>query len=178
MVPLPGPGVVDQTSRAYNNLFGYGTIGITSLAEQAAATNTSFDFVVGPNAKVIVLTLAGISTSGTSLPIAQLTDAGGPQATGYRGLVSNTAGTVVVNNTGFNLTGAQVAAGTYDGKITLHLHGSNIWIADSLVARTDTNAMYYMAGGVTLDSECIGIRLTMVNGTDTFDAGSAAVQWE
>ena len=112
--------------------------------------------------------------------IAQLTDAGATKATGYTGLVSNTVGTTVAHNTGFNLTGAQVAVGTYTGKITLHRHGNtNTWIANSIVARTDgTLSMYYASGGVTLDSECTGIRLTMVNGTDAFDAGSAAAQWE
>ena len=180
MVPIPGPGVVDQASFAYNNLFGYAADPGPQVLAAQAGSGTALDFTVGPGADVIVLDVSEISTDGTSLMIAQLIDAGGAQATGYTGLVSNTVGTTVAHNTGFNLTGAQVAGATYTGKITLRRHGAtNTWIANSIVARTDgTLSMYYAAGGVTLDSECTGIILTMVNGTDAFDAGSAAAQWE
>ena len=180
MVPIPGPGVVDQTSFAYLNLFGYAPDPGPNVLPELSATGTSLDFDVGPNADVIELSVSEISTDGTSLMMAQLIDGGGAQATGYTGVITDTGGTNTALTTGFLLTRAQVAAGTYTGKITLHRHGAtNTWISHSIVSRTDgTLSLYTAAGGVTLDSECTGIRLTMVNGTDAFDAGSAAAQWE
>ena len=181
MVQLPGPGVVDQTSFAYLNIFGYAPDPGPSVLTELSATGTSLDFDVGPNADVIVLSVAGISTDGTSLMMVQLTDGGGAQATGYTGVITDTGGTNTALTTGFLLTRAQVAAATYTGKIVLHRHGStNTWVSSSIVSRTDGGALslYTSAGGVTLDDACVGIRLTMVNGTDAFDAGSTAAQWE
>ena len=151
------------------------------LAAQATTSGTSKDFDVGAGASVIVLDVYELSTNGTSLLMAQLIDGGGAQVTGYTGVVSSqTGGTTVGHSTGFLLTAAQVAAGTYTGKVTLCRHGAtNTWVGTSLVARTDgTLSLFTSAGGVTLDSECTGIRLTMVNGTDAFDAGASAAQWE
>ena len=150
------------------------------LAAQATTSGTSKTFAVGAGAAVIELDVYELSTNGTSLLMAQLIDGGGAQATGYTGNIADTGGGVTGLTTGFLLTRAQVAAATYTGKITLHRHGAtNIWISTSCVSRTDgTLSMYTSSGGVTLDSECTGIILTMVNGTDAFDAGAAAAQWE
>ena len=53
----------------------------------------------------------------------------------------------------------------------------NSWVATSVI-KTTANSASYSAGDVTLSGTLDRVRITTVNGTDTFDAGSINILWE
>jgi hypothetical protein len=69
------------------------------------------------------------------------------------------------------------AANVMTGHIVLTLVGSNIWIS-SHALRATTVACVFGAGNKTLSGTLDRVRLTTVNGTDTFDAGSVNILYE
>jgi hypothetical protein len=56
--------------------------------------------------------------------------------------------------------------------------GSNIFSQTGTFYRNNTNGMAYCAGTKTLSDTLTQIRITTVNGTDTFDAGSVNIIYE
>ena len=178
MVQLPGPGVVDQTSRAYNNLFGYGTLGITIAAEQSSATGTVVDFGIPPGVKKIKLMLVGGSTNGITAIIVQLGTAAGVENTGYTGAAVTQAGTVNAYTAGFTLINVAVAAALYQAVITLSLEnaGTFTWMGESSLTNS-TTIFTRGVGSKSLASELTTVRLTSV-GPDTLDAGTVSVSYE
>jgi hypothetical protein len=57
------------------------------------------------------------------------------------------------------------------------LIGSNVWIETSTISDESTS-MLLGAGRKTLSATLDRIRLTTVNGTDTFDSGSVNIMYE
>jgi hypothetical protein len=120
--------------------------GIT-LGTSVTASGTSVDFTSIPSGtKKITISFSGVSTNGTSLVLMQIGDSGGVENTGYLGSsIQTTNGAAVAGSTlsaGFIVCQAANAGAIRYGSITLSL-------------------------SATLDR----VRMTTVNGTDTFDAG-------
>jgi hypothetical protein len=69
-----------------------------------------------------------------------------------------------------------VAVNVLHGVLVFDLLASNIWVCRYFIA-AGTNA-FYGGGAISVGGTLDGIRLTTVGGTDTFDAGSAAISWE
>ena len=86
--------------------------------------------------------------------------------------VSNTAYT-----TGFGIAAA-LATNALSGVVTLYALGSNTWIASGVVASSTNLVTGTVGGTVTLSGALDRVRLTTVNGTDTFDAGSVNILYE
>ena len=143
---------------------------------KATTSGTAVDFTGIPSwAKRVTVMLSGVSTNGSSLAQIQI-GSGSIDVTGYVGAVTG-ASTAVSSTSyasGFLLQNAQAAADVLHGAITLSSMGSNIWAAQGTVAR---NSAYTNTGGgtKTLSGTLDRIRLTTVNGTDTFDAGSVNI---
>jgi hypothetical protein len=57
-------------------------------------------------------------------------------------------------------------------------NATGIWVCDGVFARGDTVANYVFAGSKTLSGALDRIRITTVNGTDTFDAGTINILYE
>jgi hypothetical protein len=156
---------------------------LTSGTAVASTSGTSIDFTGIPSwAKKITVMLAGVSTSGTSIILIQLGDSGGIETSGYTGGGNYLpgAGTVTLSTTGFGLMGLNPTASTFhDGFITLALQNSGTftWVETGLLIRSDAN-MTNTAGAKSLSATLDRIRLTTVNGTDTFDAGSVNILYE
>ena len=55
---------------------------------------------------------------------------------------------------------------------------TNLWCASGTTAESDAARGCYSAGSVTLSGVCTRVRITTVNGTDTFDAGSINILYE
>jgi hypothetical protein len=156
---------------------------LISGTAQASTSGTSIDFTSIPSwVKRITVMFSGVSTNGSSVPIVQLGTSGSPATTGYfggsTGLAAGTLQTIDYT-TGFAFRNDSNSSRTASGQFIFSLLSSstNTWV---------------MTGGVYLESAVAGIsfgskslsgtlnmiRLTTVNGTDTFDAGSVNILYE
>jgi hypothetical protein len=164
-------GVTTNSGAVYNSIQG-DTV--------KTATGTSVDFTGIPSwVKRITIMLNGVSTSGTSIILAQLGDSGGIENTGYTSIATQTTSSTVASATataGYALNMASVAASALSGLAIITNVSGNVWVYQAGFGYTDrTNA----AGGTkTLSDVLDRIRITTVNGTDTFDAGSINILYE
>jgi hypothetical protein len=160
-----------------------GGVQVTS-GTAVTASSTSVDFTGIPSwVKRITVMLSGVSTNGTSAQLIQIGDAGGIENTGYIGTgTSNSTGAnpVTANFTaGFGLNSASVAAQTQQGIATIVLldAGTNTW-AFSFVGGRDNAVTVQGAGAKSLSGTLDRVRITTVNGTDVFDAGTINILYE
>lgn len=156
---------------------------IVTGTEVATTSGTSIDFTGIPSwVKRIAITFRGVSTNGTSIPLIQI-GSGSIQTTGY-----NSAGSIIVSpsvassnaTSGFLTSGgsSDVAATVRHGLAVLVLTGGNNWVFQCTLGSSDTTATRIGGGSVTLSGTLDRLRLTTVNGTDTFDAGSVNILYE
>jgi hypothetical protein len=157
---------------------------ITSGTAVASTSGTSIDFTSIPSwVKRITVMFAGVSTNGTSVIQIQLGDSGGVETTGYLGagglIINNAATAVATFTSGFAITSAATAASVYHGSMVITLLGSNAWVANGAFARSDAALVQnFGQGSKTLSDTIDRVRITTVNGTDTFDAGSINILYE
>ena len=184
-----GTGVTAGTSiTAF--VSGTGNTGTyTVSASQTVASTTmtvtqvvAIDFTSIPSwVKRITVMLNGVSTSGTSQVQAQAGTSGGIVSSGYAGSYGNaytTGGTGGNLTTGFPTAWFNGAANTRIGTVTIVNISGNIWVSSSQVGISDGATWGGGNGNVTLGGVLDRIRLTTVNGTDTFDAGSVNILYE
>lgn len=130
--------------------------------------------------KRITVTLNQVSTSGTSLPIIQLGDSGGFETASYIGATTRAAAAVVTSSysTGFALCADWQAAWSLSGVITIALQTGDIW-AESHALGVGGGSSTAFGGGIKgLSATLNSLRITTVNGTDTFDGGSVNILFE
>jgi len=155
---------------------------ITSGTAVASTSGTSIDFTGIPSyVKRITVMFSGVSTNGTSVPILRLGISSGIEATGYLGSTSNivTGSTPTsTNTTGLGLAQAIDAAAIYHGHIFITLLGSNLWVMSAVLSRSDTALTTVASSSKTLSGTLDRVRITTVNGTDTFDAGTINILYE
>jgi hypothetical protein len=147
----------------------------------ASTSGTSIDFTSIPSwVKRITVMFQGISTSGTSVPIIQLGDAGGIENTGYLGTGVGFAGTVATTRftTGFGIRDAWAAAYIAHGVICISKINGNAWCASGSIGTSEADRAGMTAGSKELSDTLTQVRITTVNGTDTFDAGSINILYE
>jgi hypothetical protein len=152
---------------------------------QNSTSGTSIDFTGIPSwAKRITVMFYRISTSGTSQIILQA-GSGSITASGYYSRVTSMNGASATNanamGNGFGVISSANgnAANIISGQIILTLLGSNNWCCSgSTMDNTNQNVQWIQAGDVPLSGTLDRIRLTTVNGTDTFDAGSVNILYE
>lgn len=151
---------------------------INTLGTSATASGTSVDFTIPAGVKRIEVMLSGITTNGTSVPLLQLGDAGGIEATDYSGS-SIAHGNAAANlSTGFSIQSA-LAANAIHGRFVLDLivTASNLWACAGVLALSNSAAVFNVAGTKALSATLTTVRLTTTNGTDTFDGGTINVQY-
>ena len=155
---------------------------ITLGTAQASTSGTSIDFTSIPSwVKRVTVMFTGCSRSGTSDPLIQLGDAGGFETTGYLGAGSNVGTTSVATSgftTGFGLNLGGTASIVYHGTVSVFLIGANTWACSGVLARSDATGTGLTGGSKTLSDTLTQIRITHVNGTDTFDAGTINIMYE
>lgn len=147
----------------------------------ATGSPTSIDFTSIPaNAKRINLMLSGLSTNGVSNPIIQIGDSGGIENTGYLGSGSIANGSPILFTTGFGLGGSAAAANILNGMITLCLMNptTNTWVAFGSVSGSNGGFVIVLSGSKSLSDMLDRVRLTTLNGTDVFDAGTVNISYE
>ena len=153
---------------------------LTSATAQATTSGTAKDFTGIPSwAKRITVMFSGVSTSGTSSQLVQLGDAGGIEATGYNATASDSGGRLS-DATGFPLTRGVGSGDFMTGVLQLSLldAANNTWAAMGNSTRTSSANTYFLSGAKSLSATLDRLRLTTINGTDTFDAGSVNILYE
>jgi hypothetical protein len=149
-----------------------------NLMTAQSATGTSVTFTDIPSwVKRITVMFQGVSTSGTSNPQVQLGDVGGVETSGYLG-TAEANGFSVNHSSGWTFDQSHAAASVQHGSLLISLVGSNIWVMQGMVSRSDSNTICRTSGSKTLSDTLTQIRITTVNGTDTFDAGTINVMYE
>jgi hypothetical protein len=148
----------------------------------ASTSGTSINFTDLPAwVKKITVMFNGVSTNGTSQPQVQLGDSGGIETTGYVVTGSNIASaavgsTSVTSGFMFGNTASQTAANTLNGSLILTTLGSNSWVGFGCLATGGDTRI--TSGSKTTSDVLTQVRITTVNGTDTFDAGSINIMYE
>ena len=163
-----------------------GTAGNLMLVQGTAQNSTSgttVDFTNIPSwAKRIIVTLNGVSLSGSSDILIQLGTSGGFVNTGYNSVSARISGAGAANTTatnGFNVTGGMAAAANLVyGAITIANHTGNTWVESGVLSATGTAYVLPSGGSIALAAALTQVRITTANGTDTFDAGSINIQYE
>ena len=186
-----GTGVTSSTGSGANVLGTSPSISGAVLSSMASsvitsgtlvtASGTSVNFTSLPSwVKRITVMLVGISSNGSSMPTVRIGDSGGISATGYLGSVMcGSAATLFT--TGFEYGGGlQNATRVWHGAITINLQNSstNTWAATGVISLSDGASTVVTAGSKSLTSALTQVRITYVNGTDSFDAGSINILYE
>ncbi len=146
---------------------------------QATTSGTEKDFTIPAWAKRVTVNLAGVSTNGTDPFMIQLGDSGGIETTVYVASAFNFAGQVDFT-TGFGLMTLATAALAFHGSVILNLvdASTNTWTAFGGTNSSGSGNSWCNSGGKSLSAALTTVRLTTLNGTDTFDAGKVNVLFE
>jgi hypothetical protein len=170
-------GVMALTSQIPN--------GLTSGTAVASTSGTSIDFTSIPSwVKRITVMFTGLSTNGSSIPVIQLGTSSGIESSSYAGTAGGSdavnGNSVSQMSVGFNLNDVQGSGITLAGNIQICLQSAstNTWCANGSLGNTASTTCYWMGGRKALSGALDRVRITTVNGTDTFDAGSINILYE
>lgn len=149
-------------------------------ATSVTASGTSVDFTGIPSGvKRVTVMFDNVSTSGTSVKLIRLIHSSGTVvSSGYRSSSArfNDASLAEAASTvGFLINSAVAADDLYGSYVLTNLSGNN-WTGVGSV--TYAAGFVSGCGGVSIASTLTGIRITTVNGTDTFDAGDINILYE
>lgn len=156
---------------------------LTSATAVNTTSGTAIDFTGIPSwVKRITVMFNGVSTSGSSIIQLQL-GAGSIDTTstylGYGTVVTNLVGVGGFGfTTGFVTNNFQTAADTWYGHIVFTNITGNTWTATSCLGNPANTRTATLGGSKALSGTLDRVRITTVNGTDTFDAGSINILYE
>ncbi|CAB4139969.1 hypothetical protein UFOVP397_5 [uncultured Caudovirales phage] len=153
-------------------------IGINLATAQASTSGTFIDFTGIPaGVRRITVMFNGVSTNGSSNLLVQLGTSGGVTTTGYQSAIHQFSNSNASSTAGFILTSSISTAAQNWGSMIISNVSSNTWVEQCGIAVFGTSGTSG-GGGVTLAAVLDRVRITTVNGTDIFDAGSINVAWE
>jgi len=145
----------------------------------ASNSGTSIDFTSIPSwVKRITLLLNGVSTSNVSYVQIQI-GSGSVVTTGYTSQASFSSSNSGVITSGFAIFN-KTSTFTLTSAVQLFSIGSNTWISTGVTAYTNVASVTWQSAGNSpaLSGALDRVRLTTVNGTDTFTAGSVNILYE
>ena len=154
---------------------------ITSGTAVASTSGTSIDFTSIPSwVKRVTVMLNGVSTSATSNIQIQI-GAGSVTTSGYTCYIGNIDGTnatsVTTATCGFIAKSGVGAAALYSGVMVITLLTGNTWLSTNSTSGS-SGVTTFSNGSLALGGTLDRVRITTVNGTDTFDAGSINILYE
>ena len=170
---------------------GTGTVAVQGVSTNivsgtavASTSGTSIDFTSIPSwVKRVTVIFNGVSLSGTSSILMQLGVGSTPTTSGYTASqmywLQPASGYGGANST--NGFPTQMGSATYVmyGTMVFNLLNSNTWIGGGTLMNQITIAyMTTSNGSIALGGSLGMVRITTVNGTDTFDAGSINILYE
>jgi hypothetical protein len=176
---------ISGSTPTFSAATGYAGGVVTSGTAVASTSGTSIDFTSIPSwAKRLTVMFNAVSTSGSSSYQIQLGTGSTPTTTGYSSTACRvyTPGgpTTSTATTGFIIP-YDNAAFTPSGSVVFTLLTGNTWIGQGTVG-TPSNGVVTMViittGTIALGGSLGMVRITTVNGTDTFDAGSINILYE
>jgi hypothetical protein len=154
---------------------------IVSGTAVASTSGTSIDFTGIPSwVKRVTVMFNGVSTTPTALNrILIQIGAGSVDTSSYNSTCMYGDATAMAHASSTNgfLLHAYTAADVKSGIIQLATLGTNIWVASGWLKISTTQSTSCM-GDKTLSGTLDRVRITTVNGTDTFDAGSINILYE
>ena len=152
---------------------------ITQGTAVASTSGTSIDFTSLPAwVKKITVMLASNSTNGVSDVVFRI-GSGSVATTGYLGSSWNSAGSWVASTDGWHLSSGNAAAIVHGNIVITQLNAASyIWTAAGNFSRSDNASGNLVSGSCTLSGVLDRVRITTVNGTDTFDSGSVNIIYE
>lgn len=124
-----------------------------------------------------------VSTNGTSNIWVQIGDSGGVETSSYESvgtlLGPGPAISATHETSAFLVHQPSLAANTHTGRVVLELESDSAftWVGSGIMERSG-GAMTLMAGTKSTSAQLDRVRITMANGTDTFDAGEISVSYE
>jgi hypothetical protein len=156
---------------------------LTSGTAVASTSGTALDFTGIPSwVKRITVMFSGVSTNGTSKVMVQLGDSGGIETSGYLGSVAFADLSTAASNfsSGFIVDDGTNAAAIRHGSVIISQVSAAAfsWACFGNMGRSDAAAISVSAGSKALSDTLTQVRITTVNGTDTFDAGSINILFE
>jgi hypothetical protein len=168
---------------------GTGTVVVSGInsaitaASAQTASSTSVDFTSIPSwVRRITVMMQGVSTNGTSNILIQLGTGATPTYTtsGYSSIgvrLAASLGAATTSTAGFIVQGA-AATDTLNGNMILCLVTGNTWSESSTFQLAGTANATFGGGAIALGGTLTAVRITTVNGTDTFDAGTINILYE
>ena len=154
---------------------------LTSGTAVASTSGTSIDFTSIPSwVKRITVIFQGVSTNGSSAYLVRLGTSGGVVTSGYvsSGNQLNPTSSSTSSTAGFNFV-IDSAGYICTGNIVFNNISSNTWVASYTLSLTGVATGSAVGGGqIALGGTLDRVRITTVNGTDTFDAGSINIMYE
>jgi len=180
-----GAGTTAVTIDASQNVAVTGNLTLTGNASgvlksgtAVTASGTSIDFTGIPSTvKRITIMLSGVSTNGTSFALIQIGN-GSPETTGYlsgEGYIPAPGVTSVTTGFPIHLNNA---SNVEHGAMVLVSLGSNKWVMTYTGYDSGNTYLHFSAGSKTTSAAPDRVRITTVNGTDTFDAGTINILYE
>lgn len=155
--------------------------GLVLGTAQNSTSGTSIDFTGIPSwVKRITMMLNGVSTNGTSIPQIQI-GSGSYLASGYSGaatgFTTSTLGSLN-SSSGAILSNNWASTIVAYGAVRISNITGNIWVFEGALGRSDAAGSLLLGAAASLSGALDRVRLTTVNGTDTFDAGSINIMYE
>jgi hypothetical protein len=145
------------------------------------ASGTAVDFTSLPSwVNRITVMFRNISTNGGSLMLVQLGTSSGVTTSGYISTTNdldNSGGSSASDSTSGMIARMSNAANVVNGMMRIAHMGSNTWVADHVLS-VSTVVSCFGGGTVALGGTLDRVRITTVNGTDQFDAGSFNILYE
>ena len=153
-----------------------------NLRAEVAASGTAVDFTSIPSGVTrITIMFDSVSTKGSSPMIVRIGDAGGIETSGYASSATelDPTPTAVDDNASFILEPASSTAFSRSGSVVLtRMNTKNKWISVGTLRTGSQSSTLHSAGVKTLSETLDRVRITMSNGTDTFDAGNFNIIYE
>jgi hypothetical protein len=154
------------------------------MTAQASTSGTSIDFTSIPSwVKRITVMFNGVSTNGTSNILIQI-GSGSILTSGYgsSAIYGGTSGGGSSSTAGFILTSAIGGTSDMSGASTICLLGSNTYVSTGNLIYNSVSPTLFVLSSAGVRASVGGaidrVRITTVNGTDTFDAGSINILYE
>jgi hypothetical protein len=177
---LVTPSAIGQVPFSTDGSTYTATAKVASGTVQNSTSGTSIDFTGIPSwVKRVTVMFNGVSTNGSSIIQTQIGN-GSIITTGYNSGVSQLGGPPVETSytSGFGLSYNNQSSNTFYGVFTITLLTGNTWVFNGQTVLYIGGSHCYSNGYLILSSSLDRVRITTVNGTDTFDAGSINILYE
>jgi hypothetical protein len=124
---------------------------------------------------------SGVSTNGSSAIIVQIGSSSGIETSSYSGAFATLAGGASGNgsmSSGFMTASSMSSSSLVHGALTLTLLTGTTWVANGNIAVSNASRIDVTSGSKSIAATLDRVRITTVNGTDTFDAGTVNIIME